>query len=204
MLRAGTLQHARPRAAFPDHSKAGRPLALHQAAGRTRVLPWTPYPGLEEDKHPPDMAKPIFVLNGPNLNMLGTREPAIYGSETLAGLKARCDAAAKAHGLAIDFRQSNSEGELVTWIQEARAKAQGVILNAGAYTHTSVALLDALQAAELPVVEVHLSNIFRREDFRQHSYVSLGATGVICGLGPKGYELAIEAMAGLVKASAKA
>jgi 3-dehydroquinate dehydratase-2 len=102
---------------------------------------------------------------------------------------------AKAVGLAIDFRQSNDEGELVTWIQEARDKAQGIILNAGAYSHTSIAILDALQAAELPVIEVHLSNIFRREEYRQHSFVSLAAKGLICGLGAKGYELALEAMA---------
>lgn len=150
------------------------------------------------------MAKPIFVLNGPNLNMLGTREPAVYGSETLADLKTRCEKTAKTAGLAIDFRQSNSEGELVGWVQEAREKACGIILNAGAYTHTSVAILDALQAAELPVVEVHLSNIFRRDAFRHHSYVSLAATGVICGLGPKGYDLAVEAMAGLISKAAKA
>lgn len=149
------------------------------------------------------MAKPIFVLNGPNLNMLGTREPAVYGSETLAGLETRTRAAAKASGHTVEFRQSNSEGELVTWIQEAREKACGLIVNAGAYTHTSVAILDALQAAELPVVEVHLSNIFRRDAFRHHSYVSLAATCIICGLGPKGYELAVEALADIVKCSAK-
>lgn len=150
------------------------------------------------------MAKPIFVLNGPNLNMLGTREPAVYGSETLDDVKARCVTRAKALGLAVDFRQSNLEGELVGWIQEARTKAQGIIVNAGAYTHTSIAILDALQASELPVVEVHLSNIFRRDEFRQHSFVSLAAAGVICGLGAKGYELALEAMADLVKRRTKA
>jgi 3-dehydroquinate dehydratase-2 len=144
------------------------------------------------------MAKPIYVLNGPNLNMLGTREPAVYGSETLADLKVRCEAAAKVHGQTIDFRHSNVEGELVGWIQEARGAASGIILNAGAYTHTSVAILDALQAAELPVVEVHLSNIFKREAFRHHSYVSAAANGVICGLGGKGYSLAVEAMAELI------
>lgn len=141
------------------------------------------------------MAKVVFVLNGPNLNLLGVREPEIYGSETLDGLRARTEARARAHGLEIDFRQSNVEGELVGWIQEARDKAQGIILNAGAYTHTSVAILDALQAAEVPAIEVHLSNIFRRDSFRQHSYVSLGVNGMICGLGPVGYELAVEAMA---------
>lgn len=145
------------------------------------------------------MAKPIYVLNGPNLNMLGTREPAIYGSDTLADIKMRCESFAKPLGFVIDFRQSNIEGELVNWIQEARTKAAGIILNAGAYTHTSVAILDALQAAELPVIEVHLSNIFRRDQFRQHSYVSLAATGVICGLGAKGYELALTAMADILQ-----
>jgi len=147
------------------------------------------------------MAKPIYVLNGPNLNMLGLREPAIYGPDSLDDVRAKAEARAKALGLTIDFRQSNSEGELIDWIQEARAKADAIILNAGAYSHTSIALLDALQAAELPVIEVHLSNIFRREPYRQHSYISLGAKGVICGLGPKGYELALEALADLLAGS---
>ncbi len=147
------------------------------------------------------MAKPIFVLNGPNLNMLGLREPAIYGSDSLDDVRRKAEARAKAVSLTIDFRQSNIEGELVTWVQEARGKAQGIILNAGAYSHTSIALLDAVQAAELPVIEVHLSNIFRREPYRQHSYISMGAKGVICGLGAKGYELALEAMADLLAAS---
>jgi 3-dehydroquinate dehydratase-2 len=147
------------------------------------------------------MPKPIYVLNGPNLNMLGLREPAVYGRESLADIEKRARARAKAAGLAIEFRQSNSEGEIVGWIQEAREKAGGIILNAGALSHTSIAILDALQAAELPVIEVHLSNIFRREPYRQHSYVSLAAKGVICGLGPKGYELALEAMAETLAAS---
>lgn len=149
------------------------------------------------------MAKPIYVLNGPNLNMLGTREPEIYGSDTLADIKARAETCAAGLGLSIDFRQSNIEGELVSWIQDARTKAQGIILNAGGYTHTSVAILDALQAAELPVIEVHLSNIFRRDQFRQHSYISLAATGVICGLGAKGYELALNAMADILNRRVK-
>ena len=144
------------------------------------------------------MTKPVYVLNGPNLNMLGLREPAIYGRDTLADVRRRVEARAGAVGLKTDFRQTNSEGQLVDWIQEARDKASAIILNAGAYTHTSIAVLDALQAAELPVIEVHLSNIFRRDSFRQHSYVSLAATGVICGLGAKGYELALEAMAGIL------
>ena len=144
------------------------------------------------------MPKPIFVLNGPNLNLLGVREHAIYGAETLADVGRRTQARAQALGLTVDFRQSNHEGELVDWIQEARESASGVILNAGALTHTSVAILDALNAAEKPVIEVHLSNIFRREEFRHHSYVSAAARGVICGFGAKGYELAIEAMANIL------
>jgi 3-dehydroquinate dehydratase-2 len=147
------------------------------------------------------MAKPIYVLNGPNLNMLGLREPAIYGTDSLDDVRRKAEARAKTVGLTIDFRQSNIEGELVTWVQEARDKAAGIILNAGAYSHSSIALLDALQAAELPVIEVHLSNIFRREPYRQHSYISLGAKGVICGLGAKGYELALEAMADMLAVS---
>jgi 3-dehydroquinate dehydratase-2 len=148
------------------------------------------------------MLRRVYVLNGPNLNMLGVREPEIYGRETLADLRTRTERAAADHGLEIDFRQSNVEGEIVNWVQEARGKAQGIIINAGGYTHTSVAILDALQAVSLPVVEVHLSNIFRRDQFRQHSYVSLAATGVICGLGAKGYELAIAAMADILGSTA--
>ncbi len=141
----------------------------------------------------------ILILNGPNLNLLGVREPAIYGRETLADIKAMCADTGKALDLEIDFRQSNAEGELVAWIQEARGRAGGIVVNAGGLTHTSVAILDALLAAELPVVEVHLSNIFRREEFRRHSYVAGAAQGVICGLGAHGYVLAIEAMARLVR-----
>jgi 3-dehydroquinate dehydratase-2 len=146
------------------------------------------------------MPKPIFVLNGANLNLIGVREPAIYGSETLEGIRRRTEARAQALGLTTDFRQSNSEGELVTWIQEARGAADGIILNAGAYTHTSIAMLDALNAAERPVIELHLSNVFRRESFRHHSYVTPAARGLICGFGAKGYELAVEAMADILGA----
>ena len=145
------------------------------------------------------MTKPIYVLNGPNLNLLGQREPSVYGRDTLEDVRLRTEVRAKQHGLAIEFRQSNREGELVDWIQEARTKGSGIIVNAGGYTHTSVAMLDALNAAELPAIEVHLSNIFRRESFRSHSYISLGCRGVICGLGAKGYELAVEALADLVE-----
>lgn len=138
--------------------------------------------------------KPVFVINGPNLNMLGLREPDVYGHETLAGLEERCRTKAKALGLDISFRQSNLEGEIVTWIQEARSAASGLILNAGAYTHTSVAIHDALRIAELPLIEVHLSNIYKREPFRHHSYVSSVANGVLCGFGGLGYELALDAI----------
>ena len=148
------------------------------------------------------MTRPIYVLNGPNLNLIGVREPSIYGTETLEDIRRRTEARAQALGLAIDFRQSNMEGELVTWIQEARERADGIVLNAGAYTHTSIAILDALNAAGRPVIELHLSNIFRREPFRHTSYVTPAAQGLICGLGPKGYELAIEAMADLLARSA--
>ena len=137
----------------------------------------------------------IMVLNGPNLNLLGTREPEIYGSDTLADIEAQTTARAAKHGLAVDFRQSNHEGELITWIQEAREDAQGLIINGAAYTHTSIAILDALSTFDGPIIEVHLSNIFKREAFRHHSYVSPAADGVICGLGAKGYLLAIDALA---------
>ena len=141
----------------------------------------------------------ILILNGPNLNMLGQREPAIYGRDTLADIEAASRAKATALGLDIDFRQSNSEGDLVGWAQSAGKSHAGIIINAGGYTHTSVALLDALTVSELPVVEVHLSNIFRREDFRHHSYISRVASGVICGFGLKGYLLALDAMAQLIR-----
>jgi 3-dehydroquinate dehydratase II len=141
----------------------------------------------------------VFILNGPNLNLLGVRDPSIYGRDTLGDVEERCTARAAALGLEIDFRQSNHEGQLVDWIQEARESADGIILNAGALTHTSVALFDALSAADLPIIEVHLSNIFRRESFRHHSYVSLAANAVICGLGAQGYELALDAIASLIE-----
>jgi 3-dehydroquinate dehydratase-2 len=144
----------------------------------------------------------VFILNGPNLNLLGVREPSLYGQDTLADIEERCLARAAALELIIDFRQTNHEGQLVDWIQEARESADGIILNAGALTHTSVAVLDALSAAALPIIEVHLSNIFRRESFRHHSYVSLAASGVICGLGAQGYELALDAAASLIEAEA--
>jgi 3-dehydroquinate dehydratase-2 len=144
------------------------------------------------------MAKTIYILNGPNLNLLGTREPEIYGHETLADIEGRARTRAASHGLELVFRQSNHEGELVTWIQEARTEAVALILNAGAYTHTSVAILDALKTLSIPAIELHLSNPHRRESFRHHSYVALGSTAVIAGFGPSGYELAVDAAAGLI------
>ena len=137
----------------------------------------------------------IAVLNGPNLNMLGSREPALYGAATLDDLEALCAETAQALDLAIDFRQTNHEGELITWVQECRDRARGIVINPGGYSHTSIALMDALLAVELPVVEVHLTNIHAREEFRRHSYVSRVANGVICGLGIRGYGLALTAIA---------
>ena len=137
----------------------------------------------------------VFILNGPNLNLLGTREPEVYGRETLAGIEARCRARAADLGLALDFRQSNHEGELVGWIQEARDRAAAVILNAGAYTHTSVAILDALKAYDGVKVELHLSNPTRREPFRHTSYIAMAADGIIAGFGGQGYSLALTAVA---------
>jgi 3-dehydroquinate dehydratase-2 len=145
------------------------------------------------------MVETVLVLNGPNLNMLGTREPEIYGAETLADVEAACRAAAEGAGLGLDFRQSNHEGELVTWIQEARATARGIVINPGAYTHTSIAILDALNAFAGPVIEVHVSNVHRREEFRRHSYVSLRADAVIAGCGTEGYLLALRRMATLLR-----
>ena len=140
----------------------------------------------------------VLVLNGPNLNLLGTREPEIYGRDTLASIAAQVAARARLQHLKADFRQSNAEHELVGWIQAARGTAAGIIINAGAFTHTSVAILDALQAVAVPVIEVHLSNIFRREGFRQRSYVSQVAAGMVCGFGAHSYVLAIDAMAQLL------
>jgi 3-dehydroquinate dehydratase-2 len=149
------------------------------------------------------MAATIYILNGPNLNLLGKREPDIYGSETLADIDGRCRKRADALGLGVELRQSNIEGELVGWIQEARERAQGIIINAAAYTHTSVAIHDALKACGLPIVEVHLSNIYKREAFRHNSFVSPIANGVICGFGGQGYEFALDALAAIVHRSGK-
>ncbi len=145
------------------------------------------------------MAKPVHIINGPNLNLLGTREPEIYGTTTLADIEALCEARLKTHGLEMGFFQSNDEGEIVALIQAARQQASGVIINAAAYSHTSVAILDALQTLTAPIMEVHLSNIYARESFRHHSHISQIATGVICGLGAQGYEMAIDALAARLK-----
>ena len=142
---------------------------------------------------------PVLVLNGPNLNMLGIREPETYGKATLQDLEALCLSTAKSLGLTVECKQSNIEGELVTWIQEARTNNAGIVINAGAYSHTSVAILDALQAVKLPTVEVHISNIYSREAFRHHSVISKAANGVICGLGMDGYVYALQSIAKLIK-----
>ncbi len=146
------------------------------------------------------MEKVIHVMNGPNLNMLGQRQPEVYGRQTLADVERLCGERAQALGLGLRFMQSNYEGELVTWIQQARTAAAGIIINPGAYSHTSVAILDALNTCEIPVLEVHISNIHKRESFRHHSYVSLRADAVIAGCGTNGYALALEHMATLVAA----
>ena len=138
--------------------------------------------------------KAAHILNGPNLNLLGAREPEIYGATTLAEIEAECRKKAGSLGLSLVFRQSNSEGELVDWVQAASAEGAGLIINPGAYTHTSIALLDALTAAEIPIIELHLSNIHAREPFRRHSVTAAAANGVIMGLGPAGYPLALDAL----------
>jgi 3-dehydroquinate dehydratase-2 len=141
------------------------------------------------------MARSVLILNGPNLNLLGEREPELYGRTTLADIEAACAACGRRLGLAVSFRQSNSESQLIDWIHEARSGYAALILNAGAYTHTSIAILDALRALPIPIYEVHLSNIFRREPFRHVSYVAQAAHGVISGFGAFGYQLALEAAA---------
>ncbi|MGE0718332.1 MAG: type II 3-dehydroquinate dehydratase [Alphaproteobacteria bacterium] len=149
-------------------------------------------------------APTILILNGPNLNLLGVREPALYGRDTLGDVEEACRERAGSLDLDVDFRQSNHEGVLVDWIQEARGTAAGIVINAGALTHTSLAIHDALKATDLPVIEVHLSNVFRREPFRHHSYISSVAVGVICGFGVASYVLAVEAIAGVLSPAAGA
>jgi 3-dehydroquinate dehydratase II len=140
----------------------------------------------------------IAVLNGPNMNMFGLRQPQLYGGATLDDVEQLCAETAEQLGLAIDFRQTNGEGELISWVQECRGRAQGIVINPAGYTTTSIALMDALLACELPAIEVHVTNIHSREEFRHRSYVSQAAVGVICGLGVRGYALALTAMADLL------
>jgi 3-dehydroquinate dehydratase II len=145
--------------------------------------------------------KPIYLLNGPNLNLLGQRQPEVYGRETLADVATACAALASSLGLAVRFHQSNHEGQIIDWIHEARNEGAGIIINPGALTHTSIAILDALNAFDGPVLEVHISNVHKREAFRHHSYVSLRAEGVIAGFGTEGYLLAVRRMATLLGAA---
>jgi 3-dehydroquinate dehydratase-2 len=149
------------------------------------------------------MSKPIYVLSGPNLNLLGAREPEIYGHQTLEDVRRLCEARASALGCTVVFRQSNHEGELIDWIQEAREGASAIVINPAGYGHTSVAILDALKMVAIPVIECHLSNPAAREAFRHQTYVSLAATGVVSGFGAASYELAVEAAAGLIRPAAK-
>lgn len=153
---------------------------------------------MPKSTHKP-IPKPIYVLSGPNLNLLGTREPEIYGRDTLDDIKKRCEAKAASLGFAVEFRQSNHEGVLIDWIQEAREAACALVLNPAGYGHTSVAILDALKTLAIPVIECHLSNPAARETFRRKTYVGLAATGVVSGFGAASYELAVEAAAGLAR-----
>jgi 3-dehydroquinate dehydratase-2 len=178
-----------------------------QLAGRDGASEMSCLPCIAAARHPcyaPGMSPTpilqlIAVLNGPNMNMLGLRQPHIYGRATLDDVETLCAEAAEQLDLAIDFRQTNAEGELISWVQECRGRAAGIIINPAGFSHTSIALMDALLAVELPVIEVHVTNVHRREEFRQTSYVSRVATGVICGLGINGYALALSAMADLVE-----
>ena len=149
------------------------------------------------------MSRTVYVLNGPNLNLLGKREPDIYGHETLNDVEADCRRIGAQHNIEIVFRQSNAEHDLINWIQEAREQADGIAINPAAYTHTSVAIRDALSACECPIIEVHISNIHARESFRHHSYVSSIASGVIAGFGTQGYPIALERLAVLMDQAAK-
>jgi 3-dehydroquinate dehydratase II len=145
------------------------------------------------------MSRIVYLLNGPNLNLLGKRQPAIYGHETLADVESDCQQLASELGLELEYYQSNAEGQLIDWIHAARERAGGIIINPGAYTHTSIAILDALATCEFPIMEVHISNVHKRETFRHHSYVSLVASGVIAGFGTQGYQLALQRLARLIE-----
>jgi len=176
-------------ATVPQSRGAGR------AGGVDKCRPALQFWRRNRPEGPRPMTASILVLNGPNLNLLGTRQPEVYGATTLADIEAMCRAAGERLGLEIGFAQSNHEGALVDMIHAARGRHAGIVLNAGAYTHTSIAIMDAISSVELPVAEVHLSNIHRREEFRHLSYVSKVAVGMICGFGAIGYVLAIEALA---------
>lgn len=145
----------------------------------------------------------IFFLNGPNANLYGLDAKGTYGTESYPQIKERCETHARSLGLTLDFRQSNHEGELIDWIQEARRDADGLIINGAGLTYTSIAILDALLAFEKPIIEVHMSNIYKREPFRHHSFISKAATGIVAGLGPLGYELSITALAKVLEGSTK-
>ena len=174
-------------------------LAPMSGAHWPRPIRYATRPGMFSTGSPPLIA----VLNGPNMNMLGLRQPHLYGSATLDDVEQLCAETAEVLGLAIDFRQTNSEGELISWVQECRGRADGIVINPAGYTTTSIALMDALLATDLPVIEVHVTNIHRREEFRQHSYVSKVAVGVIAGLGVRGYALALQALAEMLQADSE-
>jgi 3-dehydroquinate dehydratase II len=161
------------------------------------------YQAHQDDRWEPDVTKPILILNGPNLNLLGTREPHIYGSTSLADVEKMCRERAEQRGHKISFHQSNHEGEIVEWIHGAITGASGIIINPAAFTHTSVAILDALKNVPAPIIELHISNPHTREPFRHHSYVTMAATGMICGFGVNGYPLAVDAMVDLLADRAK-
>src|ERR1700719_1292299 len=166
----------------------------------------SPIPGRPRHSHEPGghgMSRLVFVLNGPNLNILGKRQPHIYGHETLADVERDCRALAKELNLELRFRQSNREYEIIDWIHEARETAGGIVINPAAFTHTSVAILDALNSFDAPVIEIHISNVHKREEFRHHSYVSSRADGVIAGFGTQGYLLALDRMARVIDEEAR-
>jgi 3-dehydroquinate dehydratase-2 len=150
------------------------------------------------------MPRTVYLLNGPNLNLLGTRQTRIYGNESLADIESACRELAAQLKLELEFRQSNAEHQLIEWIHEARERADGLIINPGAFTHTSIAILDALNACDFPIIEVHISNVHRREPFRQHSYVSQVAAGVLAGFGTQGYQFALQRLARLFEARSRA
>jgi 3-dehydroquinate dehydratase II len=155
-------------------------------------------PSNEPNEAERPMSRTVHVINGPNLNLLGKREPDIYGYESLADVEAQCRALAAELALSIEFRQSNAESQIIDWIHEARENAAAIVINPGAFTHTSIAIMDALNACKCPIFEVHISNVHRRESFRHHSYVSLAATGVMAGFGTHGYSLALRHAARLL------